>query len=179
MWPFMAVLWSYMAFYGRFNVVKNLLLQSIDLIGLEANQNKNNCLVRNILDRLKFPAFFSVRNRWEKRAGDFNLSKKLLTRQLFLFWFAFSRGYRFKFIWSCLTKLGSRILLHIWIWQTNVTCTGHGSRVTWFDSDCVSLESWVAGQLNANAVQHRWPLIYAYSKRLANMDNTQQIVDAL
>ena len=52
---------------------------------LQANQNKNNCLVSNFFDKLKFPALFSVRNRWEKRAGDFNLSKKLLTRQLFLF----------------------------------------------------------------------------------------------
>ena len=33
----------------------------------------------NFLDKFKFPALFSVRNRWEKRAGDFNLSKKLLT----------------------------------------------------------------------------------------------------
>ena len=31
----------------------------------------------NFLDKLKFPALFSMRNRWEKRAGDFNLSKKL------------------------------------------------------------------------------------------------------
>ena len=54
---------------------------------LDANQNKNNCLVCNFSDKLKFPALFSVRNRWEKRAGNFNLSKKLLTRQLFLFWF--------------------------------------------------------------------------------------------
>ena len=52
---------------------------------LEANQNEINCLVSNFLDKLKFPALFSVRNRWEKRAGDFNMSKKLLTRYLFLF----------------------------------------------------------------------------------------------
>ena len=53
------------------------------LILVEANQNKNNWLLSNFLDKLKFPALFSVRNRWEER------EKKLLTtRQLFLFWFA-------------------------------------------------------------------------------------------
>ena len=41
----------------------------------------------NFYDKFKFPALFSVRNRWEKSAGDFNLSQKLLTRQLSLFWF--------------------------------------------------------------------------------------------
>ena len=40
---------------------------------LEANQNKNNCLMSNFLNKFKFPALFSVRNRWDKRAGDFNL----------------------------------------------------------------------------------------------------------
>ena len=38
---------------------------------LEGNQNKNNYLVSN---KLKFPTLFSVRNRWEKIAGNFNLS---------------------------------------------------------------------------------------------------------
>ena len=41
---------------------------------LEANQNQNNCLVSNFYNKLKFPALFSVRNRWKKSAGDFNLS---------------------------------------------------------------------------------------------------------
>ena len=41
---------------------------------LEANQNKNNGLVSTFYNKLKFPALFSVRNRWEKNAGDFNLS---------------------------------------------------------------------------------------------------------
>ena len=48
---------------------------------LEANQKKNNCLVINFYNKLKFPALFSVRNRWEKSAGDFNLWQNLLTRQ--------------------------------------------------------------------------------------------------
>ena len=42
------------------------------------------------LDKLKFPALFSHLFRTEKSAGNFNLSKKLLTRQFFLFWFASS-----------------------------------------------------------------------------------------
>ena len=54
---------------------------------LEANQNKNNCLTSNFYYKLKFPALFSVRNRWEKGARDFNLLQKLLTRQVFLFRF--------------------------------------------------------------------------------------------
>ena len=56
---------------------------------LEANQNKNNnnWLVSNFYNKLKFPALFSVQNRREKSAADFNLLEKLLTRQLFLFWF--------------------------------------------------------------------------------------------
>ena len=41
------------------------------LLCLEANQNKNNCLVSNFYNKLKFPALFSVRNSWEKRTGDF------------------------------------------------------------------------------------------------------------
>ena len=40
---------------------------------LEANQNKNNCLVSNFYNKLKFPALFSVRNRWKKSAGDYSL----------------------------------------------------------------------------------------------------------
>ena len=35
---------------------------------LEANQTKNNCLMSNFYNKLKFPALFSVRNRWEKSA---------------------------------------------------------------------------------------------------------------
>ena len=35
-------------------------------IELEANKNKNNCLVSNFYNKLNFPALFSVRNRWEK-----------------------------------------------------------------------------------------------------------------
>ena len=67
---------------------------------LEANQNKNNCLVSNFLDKLKFPALFSVQNRWEKRAGYFNLSKKLLSRQLFLFLFASNTFAKRSHIWT-------------------------------------------------------------------------------
>ena len=56
---------------------------------LEANQNKNtahvHCLVSNFLDKLKSPALFSNLFRTEKVAGNFNFSKELLTRQLFLF----------------------------------------------------------------------------------------------
>ena len=44
---------------------------------LEANQNKNNCLVKNFL--------------------DFNLSKKLLTRQFFIFRFASKESLFFVF----------------------------------------------------------------------------------
>ena len=70
-----------------FSFLSNLqIFQTI----LEANQNKNNCLVSNFLDKLKSPALFSHLFRTEKSAGNFNLSKKLLTRQLFLFWFASS-----------------------------------------------------------------------------------------
>ena len=54
---------------------------------LEANKNKNNCLVSHFYNKLKFPSLFSRRNRWEKSAGDINFSQKLLTRQLFLFLF--------------------------------------------------------------------------------------------
>ena len=57
---------------------------------LEANQNKNNCLLSNFLDKLKSPALFSHLFRSEKSARNFNLSKKLLTKQLFLFCFASS-----------------------------------------------------------------------------------------
>ena len=53
--------------------------------GLEANQNKNKYLVSNFLDILKSPALFSHLFRTEKSAGNFNLSKKLLTRQLISF----------------------------------------------------------------------------------------------
>ena len=55
----------------------------LEMSKLEANQNKNNCLVSNFLDKLKFPALFFLRNRWDKRAGDFNLSKKLLSCSYF------------------------------------------------------------------------------------------------
>ena len=52
---------------------------------LEANQNKNNCLVKNFYNKFQLPALlFSVQISWVKSAGDFNLSSKLLTRQLFL-----------------------------------------------------------------------------------------------
>ena len=60
--------------------LRPLLLQLV----LEANQNKNSCLVSNFLNKLKFPALFSLRNWWEKRAGDFNLSKKLLNKAVIL-----------------------------------------------------------------------------------------------
>ena len=55
---------------------------------LEENQHKNNCLVSIFYNKLKSPALFSHLFRTEKSAGNFNLLWKLLTRQLFLFWFA-------------------------------------------------------------------------------------------
>ena len=54
---------------------------------LEANQNKNNCLVSNFLDKLKSSTLFSHLFRTEKSAGSFNLSKKLLTRKAAVFYF--------------------------------------------------------------------------------------------
>ena len=49
--------------------LRPLLLQLV----LEANQNKNSCLVSNLYNKLNFPALFFVLNRWEKSARDFNL----------------------------------------------------------------------------------------------------------
>ena len=49
---------------------------SCNVLLLEANQNKNSCLLSNFCNKLKFPVLFSVRNGWEKCAGDFNLSQK-------------------------------------------------------------------------------------------------------
>ena len=40
---------------------------------LEANKNRNNSLVSNYYNKLKFPALFSTRNRWKKSERDFNL----------------------------------------------------------------------------------------------------------
>ena len=40
---------------------------------LEANQNKNHRLVSIFYNKLKFTALFSVLNRWENSARDFNL----------------------------------------------------------------------------------------------------------
>ena len=39
---------------------------------LEGNQNKNNYLVSNFYNKLKFPALLSVQSRWEKNVGKFN-----------------------------------------------------------------------------------------------------------
>ena len=58
---------------------------------LEANQNKYNCLVSKIYNKLKSRALFSHLVRTEKSAGKINLLKKLLTRQFFLFWFPSKR----------------------------------------------------------------------------------------
>ena len=38
---------------------------------LEANQNKNYCPVSNFYIKLKFPALFSVLNRWGEKGGKF------------------------------------------------------------------------------------------------------------
>ena len=90
------------------NVFSFFLLKVISFL-LEANQNKNNCLVSNFLGNLKFPALFSARNRWEKRAGDFNLFKKLLTRQLFLFWFVSNNN----LFWN---QLQNNLLMKLLLW---------------------------------------------------------------
>ena len=47
--------------------------QILDNSQLDGNQNKNNCLVRNFYNKLKFPALFSVQNGWQKSARNFNL----------------------------------------------------------------------------------------------------------
>ena len=57
----------------------------LNIFVLEANQNRNNCLVSNFIDKLKSPTLFFHLVRTEKSAGNFNLSKKLLSRQLYLF----------------------------------------------------------------------------------------------
>ena len=87
-WEFISLFYRIYHIYQRiaFIPVKNCKLY-VSII-LEPNQNKNNCLVRNFLDKLKSPALFSHLFRTEKSAGNFNLSKKLRTRQLVLFWFA-------------------------------------------------------------------------------------------
>ena len=47
----------------------------VKIIGrnLEGNQNKKNCLLSNLYDKLKSPALFSHLFRTEKRARNFNL----------------------------------------------------------------------------------------------------------
>ena len=52
---------------GNLRGVTILLLDPV-ADGLEENQNKNNSLVSNFLDKLKISALFSVRNRWKKSA---------------------------------------------------------------------------------------------------------------
>ena len=82
-----SLMWKVFAFHKFSNWLFLLFLVThLDEI-LEANQNKNNYPVSNFYNKLKFPAFFSVRNRWEKSAQDFNVLCQLLTRQSFLFWF--------------------------------------------------------------------------------------------
>ena len=77
--------WIEIASYKIYRPIVNVTIDNYCCLN---HQNKNNFLVSNLLDKLRFPVLLSVLNRWEKRAGNFNLSKKLLIRQLFLFWFA-------------------------------------------------------------------------------------------
>ena len=80
------LVWSSVVLYGRlwpyflqnggfilpFLAVFDPKDNSFGLI-LETNQYKNNCLLSNFYDKLKFSALFSARNRWEKSERDFNL----------------------------------------------------------------------------------------------------------
>ena len=71
------------------NFISNYATHFIILVLLEGKLNKENCLVSNFYNVLKFPALFSIRYRWAKSAADFNFLQDLLTRHLYLFYSIF------------------------------------------------------------------------------------------
>ena len=55
-----------------FETLKVIFDHSKFFLFLEGNQNKNNCPVRNLYNKLKIPALFPHLLRTEKSAGNFN-----------------------------------------------------------------------------------------------------------